>query len=154
MDKKSSSYLRYRVEGSAVRNPEPLINEPDHNRKLWEKRAIDANYNRFSAVNGKILIVTLLLLVGLAFGCVRYVSLQTRSNTYLATIKTLQKTYDDLVLKNDAKQSAIDAAIDYREIYRIATEEYGMTFPGRMQILYYETTEREYVSQYEDIPET
>ena len=43
--------------------------------------------------------------------------------------------------------------MDLQYIYQVATEELGMTYPKKGQVLEYENTSAEYVRQYGEIPE-
>jgi hypothetical protein len=47
----------------------------------------------------------------------------------------------------------VEAAVNYTDIYEYAINNLGMTFPGKDQVLWYKSTESEYVSQYEAIPQ-
>ena len=42
--------------------------------------------------------------------------------------------------------------MDLDHVYKVATEELGMVYANKNQILLYDKTESEYVRQYEDIP--
>jgi len=55
---------------------------------------------------------------------------------------------------NDNRLTAIEAGIDYTDIYNRALNELGMTFPGKDQVLWFTSTESEYISQYEEIPQS
>ena len=54
------------------------------------------------------------------------------------------------------KQASITTRINHIEdldhVYKVATEELGMVYANKDQILLYDKTESEYVRQYEDIP--
>lgn len=43
--------------------------------------------------------------------------------------------------------------VDLEEIRRIATEELGMTYAAKDQVVLYESEESDYVRQYEEIPD-
>ena len=49
-------------------------------------------------------------------------------------------------------ETSINTSLNLDEVYRIATEELGMVYPSKDQVILYNKTESEYVRQYEDIP--
>ena len=59
---------------------------------------------------------------------------------------------EQLRSENDALQTRINTDMDLDHIYKVATEELGMVYANRNQVLLYDKTESEYVRQYEDIP--
>lgn len=68
------------------------------------------------------------------------------------TVAKLQEEYETLVTGNDVLKSGIIAGIDINEIYRMATQEMGMAYPKKSQVILYQKTESEHVKQNEDIP--
>lgn len=87
----------------------------------------------------------------LGFG-VRYLQAHDEMNTYIQNIAKLEAEYSDKVSENDGLSAQIESQIDYNEIYRIATEELGMSYPQKYQQIEYDHVESEYVRQYDDIP--
>ena len=73
--------------------------------------------------------------------------------TSVSTIKTLEQQLDTLKAENDALETSINTSVDLDHVYKVATEELGMVYAGKDQVLLYNQTESEYVKQYEDIPE-
>ena len=73
-------------------------------------------------------------------------------NTYIQNIARLEEEYSNKVSENDGLSARIESEIDYNEIYRIATEELGMSYPQKHQEIEYDHVESEYVRQYDDIP--
>lgn len=57
-----------------------------------------------------------------------------------------------LKTENDALQTNINTSVDLDHVYKVATEELGMVYANKNQILQYDKTESEYVRQNEDIP--
>ena len=49
-------------------------------------------------------------------------------------------------------ETRINTSLDLDYVYRVATEELGMVYPNKNQVILYNKTESEYVRQYEDIP--
>lgn len=73
--------------------------------------------------------------------------------TRMDHIKELEQELDALRSENDITQTRINTSVDLDYVYQVATEELGMVYAGKDQVLMYHQTESEYVRQYEDIPE-
>ena len=67
-------------------------------------------------------------------------------------IKDLELELDALKDENDTLETRINTAVDLDYVYKVATEELGMVYANKDQVLLYQQTESEYVRQYEDIP--
>ena len=55
--------------------------------------------------------------------------------------------------ENDALAIRINTYVDLDYVYKVATEELGMVYANKDQVLLYDKTESEYIRQYEDIPQ-
>lgn len=85
--------------------------------------------------------------------CVSYLQIQSSINGRIHNIQVLEQKLELLKSENDALHTKIKTDIDLDHVYKIATEELGMVYANRDQVLLYDKTESEYVRQYEDIPE-
>lgn len=97
-----------------------------------------------------ILTVTCILLVGMA---VNYLQVRSSINTTMKEVASMESELISVKDANNALQSQINLYIDEEYVYKVATEELGMVPPSQDQIVEYEKSEREYVRQYEDIPQ-
>lgn len=98
-------------------------------------------------------VLAMSLLLGAAlYVCVQYLSIQSRVTARLHNIEVLEKQLEQLKSENDALQTHIYTNIDLDHIFQVATEEMGMVYANKDQVLLYDRTESEYVRQYEDIP--
>lgn len=86
------------------------------------------------------------------FICVNYLHGHASINGRIHHIEVLEAQLEELKAENDALETRINTSIDLDRIYRVATEELGMVYADRDQVLLYNKTESEYVRQYEDIP--
>ena len=84
--------------------------------------------------------------------CVSYLHVQSSITGRIHHIEVLEQELELLKSENDALQTRINTDIDLDHIYKVATEELGMVYAGRDQVILYDKTESEYVRQYEDIP--
>lgn len=84
--------------------------------------------------------------------CVNYLHVQSSISARIHNIELLEKELEQCKAENDALETRIKTDIDLEHIYKVATEELGMVYANKNQVLLYDKTESEYVRQYEDIP--
>lgn len=82
---------------------------------------------------------------------VNYISLNIESSGKAKLVSNLEKELSSITMENDNLEISINSSIDYDEIFRVATEELGMVYASKKQIISYEKTQSEYVEQYKDI---
>ena len=85
--------------------------------------------------------------------CVNYLHAQSSIMGRIHHIEELEREIEQLRSNNDALQTRINTEIDLDHVYKVATEELGMVYANKDQVILYDKTESEYVRQYEDIPE-
>ena len=90
------------------------------------------------------LIATILL-------CAQYISVQSRITARVKNIEAQEKILEQYKNDNDALEARIDASINLDDIYKVATEELGMVYADKEQVLTYDRTPTEYVRQNENI---
>ena len=98
-----------------------------------------------------VLALTIAALITLVL-CMNYLHKQASITTRINHIEDLELKLENLKSENDALQTRIDTYVDLDHVYKVATEELGMVYANKDQILLYDKTESEYVRQYEDIP--
>lgn len=84
--------------------------------------------------------------------CVNYLHIQSSIAARMDNIKTLELKVEALKSENDALETRISTSIDLDHVYTVATEELGMVYANKDQVLLYNKTESEYIRQNEDIP--
>lgn len=85
--------------------------------------------------------------------CMGYLQMQSSISTRIHNIEVKELQLEQLKSENDALLTSINTDIDLDYVYQVATEELGMVYANRSQVLLYDKTESEYVRQYEDIPQ-
>ena len=95
-----------------------------------------------------LLTVALLAIIAL---CVNYLSVQSRITARVKNIEAQEKILEQYKNDNDALEARIDASINLDDIYRVATEELGMVYADKNQVVTYDKTPTEYVRQNENI---
>lgn len=84
--------------------------------------------------------------------CLNYLRIQASITTRINQIEVLELELETLKSSNDALQTRLDTYVDLDHVFKVATEELGMVYANKDQILLYNKSESEYVRQYEDIP--
>ena len=85
--------------------------------------------------------------------CANYIQIQSSITARIHNIQILESEIETLKSENDALETMINTSIDLDHVYQVATEELGMVYANKEQVILYDKTESEYVRQYEDIPE-
>lgn len=85
--------------------------------------------------------------------CVNYIQVQSNITALLQQTENLEQQIEDYQINNDAIRTRIHTYVDLDHVFQVATEELGMVYAGKSQVLQYHKTESEYVRQDEDIPE-
>lgn len=84
--------------------------------------------------------------------CINYLQIQSSITTRIHNIAQLEKRLEKKKSENDALATHINTSVDLDYIYKAATQDLGMVYANKDQIILYDKTESEYVRQYEDIP--
>lgn len=141
--------------GSAVRKLQtvPEVHTYEHERRIEEqerrqrRREIRRN-NRVNLVYTTVLAICATAVFAI---CYQYLNLQSDIKTNSTAVVELQNQLNSLKAENNSHESEINAGIDYNAIYDTAVNELGMVYPGRSQVIGYDSKESEYVKQYKDI---
>ncbi|MBQ3967131.1 MAG: hypothetical protein II688_00395 [Lachnospiraceae bacterium] len=152
-------YYNYDVEiqGNAVRKALPeILPEQQPQRKRATKEEIEAAQREANerAFGIGSFILTMAAVAFVCFALFLYLGERGELHSHTKVIKTLNTELNEKTMLNDNRLTAIEAGIDYTDIYNRALNELGMTFPGKDQVLWFTSTESEYISQYEEIPQS
>ena len=144
------------VEGNVVRKTEPGQNRPKSSNPIKDHRKTSYQVRRNQEKALRIDLPYLLILISAScctlFICLNYLHVRTTMTRRMDHIKALEQELDALRAENDITQTRINTAVNLDYVYQIATEELGMVYANKDQVLMYHQTESEYVRQYEDIP--
>ena len=154
--KRGTSVRHEYVYGNTARVIEPAKREKGYQQRPARRRVANdtVRRNQEKALHMNLPYVVLLTLAAFCVLviCVNYLQIQSTMTTRLSHIEELEKQVEQLKAENDATETRINTCIDLDYIYKVATEELGMVYANRDQVLLYDKTESEYVRQYEDIP--
>lgn len=144
------------IEGNTVRKLSPA--KAPEKRTMDEDRRPAVNHrvrrNREKALQMDLPYVVMLTaaVVCTLCLCVNYLHMQSSITAKIHDIETKEAELENLKTENDALETNIKTSVDLDHIYKVATEELGMVYANKNQILQYKKTESEYVRQNEDIP--
>ncbi len=137
-----------------VEAPVPAPKRPaEHPKRNSKKRQQSRALLHAKAFNLPSLLVIGICMAAAVFSILNYVGQKNELDDHIRNVRSLTSQYQNDKQLNDAHLLEIESSISYTDIYEYAINELGMTFPGKDQVLWYKTTESEYVSQYEAIPQ-
>ena len=146
----------YHVEGNTVRKTRQATTESMPKRNAREEyrhsHTVRRNQEKALFMDGPYVLALTVAAIVTLFLCMNYLRVQSSITTRINRIEQLELTLEHLKSDNDALQTRIDTYVDLDHVYQVATEELGMVYANKDQILLYNKTESEYVRQYEDIP--
>lgn len=138
------------VDGNTARRLAPV---PNVQPKPKQSRRIAINQEKALHMNGMYVFALAVAVIVTLIVCVQYLQVQSEITYRLKNIHALEVKLADITSQNDELDNRINSYIDLDYIYRVATEELGMSYATESQISLYENTGSEYVRQYGDIPE-
>ena len=155
-DRKGHRDPYFYVEGNTVRK-EIQKEQPVRKTQKTVRRHVNPNIrrNQEKALHMDLPYVAMLTVAVLftLFICANYIHIQSSMIARLNNIKKLEQQLEQYQMDNDALRTRIHTYVDLDHVYQVATEELGMVYAGKSQVIQYHRTESEYVRQNEDIPE-
>ncbi len=152
-ERKKSSRQAY-IYGNTVRKAEPKKTPSGHTKEKSRRSSYRVRRNQEKALQIDLPYLMILVIASCCtlFICVNYLQVRSDMTRRMDNIKRLEQELDTLKDENDTLETRINTSVDLDYVYKIATEELGMVYANKNQILRYKQTESEYVRQYEDIP--
>lgn len=143
------------VHGNTVRKAAPArkpVHIPDEVRRPSVNHRVRRNREKALQMDLPYVIMLTIAVVCTLCLCVNYLHLQSSITNNIHGIETFEAKLENLKTENDALETNINTSVDLDHVYKVATEELGMVYANKNQILQYDKTESEYVRQNEDIP--
>lgn len=144
------------VHGNAVRKPEPaglpVKHLPDKVRRQTVNHRVRRNREKALQMDLPYVVMLSVAAICTLWVCVNYLHMQSAITAKIHSIEAKESQLETLKTENDALETSINTSVDLDHIYKVATEELGMVYANKDQILQYDNTESEYVRQNEDIP--
>ena len=147
---------RYYIDGNTARrlNEEPETPKRRHTQSVQSqpKKQTVQHKKRVSAFDLK---YTLFLVasVGITLAtCFAYLHSNSVLKKNEQAVATLQSQLQTVQEQNNSLKESLNKTIDLDEIYQIATGRLGMVYAGEDQVIYYDSSNNDYIRQYESIP--
>ena len=148
------------VDGNAVRKT-LTVDFPQEDRQPSRRRRDDGTYSarRRAAAQEKsglsigYTIGLALACAAILYMCVGYLEIQADNAATLENIADLEEQLDELETENNDEYNRIVSSVDLEEIREKAINELGMVYAGEDQVVLYDGSENDYVTQYSEIPE-
>lgn len=138
--------------GSARPRYDQRQTQQEARRRRMVNYAVRRNQEKALQMNLPYVVVLTIAAMCVLSICVNYLHVQSSISARIYHIEQLEKQLEQYKAENDALATRINTDIDLEHIYKVATEELGMVYANKNQVLLYDKTESEYVRQYEDIP--
>jgi cell division protein FtsL len=101
---------------------------------------------------GYTVFVTAAVLI-MILACIAVLYMESRISLQQANINELETQLEVIEEENAAYRLSLENMYTLDEIYYVATNELGMVYAEKGQIVYYESADEDYVKQYQDVPE-
>ena len=155
-EKRNSNYTREYVDGNTVRKlrPEqaPVKREAGSKNRRKVNYTVRRNKEKALQINLPHLLMLTAAAICMLYLCVTYLQVQSSITSRMHNIEQSEKELEVLKSENDALETSINTYVDLDYVYEVATEELGMVYANKDQVIMYNRTESEYVRQYDDIP--
>ncbi len=141
-----------KVEQSPVRKSNNEVHKKPSNKNVQQKKMSEKAQNALAFNMGYTVFVTAAVLI-MVFACIAVLYMESRISLQQANINDLETQLEAIEEENAAYKLSLESMYTLDEIYDVATNELGMVYAEKGQIVYYESADEDYVKQYQDVPE-
>jgi cell division protein FtsL len=146
------------VDGNTVRKLNPAYEPqrtPERKPEIDPARREQIRRKREKAnvIDGKYTVVIACACLVVFAACVGYLRTQAQINSQQAEIASLQTELNQLNNENVAKEEQLNSSVDLNAIYTTASKKLGMKYADSQHTILYESSDPDYVRQYQDIPD-
>ena len=148
----------YYVNGSTVRKYDAMPERrrmPERAPEVQRKKntRISPKADRALAFNlGYTVFVVSAVFIMIA-ACVAMLYMESKVTKQQKNINALEAQLETIKDDNSAYRLSLENMYSLDEIYDVATNELGMVYARKGQIVYYDSANEDYVKQYKDVPE-
>lgn len=116
------------------------------------RRKVTAQTKRSLAFSaGYMMFMTVMVCLVVA-SCVLMLYMNTKISTQQNNISALEAELEKIEDDNAAHKIRLNNMYTLDDIYNVATNELGMVYAKKGQIIYYDSANEDYVKQYQDVP--
>lgn len=158
----------YYIDGSTARKIEtaprkvnrtqqrPVERERQVNRErqqVRERKHVNEKAQNALAFNLKYTVFVVTSVIIMLSACIAMLYMESRVSVQQANINELETQLETIQEENAAYRVKLESMYTLDQIYDVATNELGMVYAEKGQVVYYESADEDYVKQYQDIPE-
>ncbi len=152
----------YYTEGSVVRKRDVYVAEParrpEHRPDVYRKpktyKKAAEKAQKSLGFDGSYMVLVSVMMIVMIVSCVVMLKIQSDVTVSERRILSLQNQLQTIQSDNLAYENSLNNMYSLEEIYNVATGELGMVYSQNGQVIYYESSQDDYVTQYRDVPET
>lgn len=145
---------RYYIDGNTARRLNPDTEIYPRKKKKVQKEQPVVRYEKRQAAFDRKYMLFLVVSVGITLGsCFSYMQSHMRLTEMKQSVTVLQAQLQDIQDQNRALEEGLNMNIDLNEVYQEATGRLGMVYADESQVIYYNSSNDDYVRQYESIPD-
>jgi cell division protein FtsL len=136
--------------------PNRRQNQNTDRRQAQERRVakpVPARAQRALAFNFGYTVYVVAAVAIMIFACFAMLGMDSALNQKKQNIANLETQLEAIKDENTAYKVELENMYSLDDVYDIATNELGMVYAKKGQIVYYDSTNEDYVKQYQDVPE-
>ena len=148
----------YYVDGSAARKmnvvpqreSEPRVREPQRKKTT---HAVPKSFDKALAFNMGYTMFVVAAVFIIVCACGYMLFMEAKVSDQQTHINEMEAQLENIKSDNNAMSVSLENMYTIDDIYNIATNELGMVYAKKGQIIYYDSANEDYVKQYQDVPE-
>lgn len=165
MAQQTRRQLNY-IDGTAARQmyaaPVRRVSQPQPQRRVSPqprpqerpqvRRRVTAQTKKTLAFSAGYMMFMITMVCLVVASCVLMLYMNTKISTQQNNISALEAELEKIEDDNAAHRLRLNNMYTLDDIYNVATNELGMVYAKKGQIIYYDSANEDYVKQYQDIP--
>jgi cell division protein FtsB len=140
------AYTHGYIDGSTARN----LQQDAYIGRVSERTR--RNRERVNSVRRSDVLVFGVEMICLVLACIFFLSMHSNVTQYQKSVQRKEKELHSLVDANNATEERLNSSLDVDAIYKRATKDLGMVYAADDQVVYYKSTNPDYVVQYDNVP--
>lgn len=154
MNRRHRESERYYIDGNTARrlNTQPEPRRRAKNQQVEQQEPVIRHEKRVSAFDLKYTLFLIISVVITLGTCFMYMHSNSELTKTEQSVAALQSQLKDVQEQNNSLKESLSTTIDLERIYQIATGRLGMVYADENQVIYYNSSNSDYVRQYESIP--
>lgn len=126
---------------------------PRREQQVRTKKKVSPQAQKALAFNFGYTVYVVAAVMIMVCACFIMLNMEARINTQQQNISNLSAQLETLKDDNAAYRVRLENMYSLDDVYDIATNELGMVYAKKGQVVYYDSANEDYVKQYQDVPE-